>query len=222
MRVAQTRGARGSLKWIQRLANDPGAPLDALLTAATGQSTRLSILSPRESDDFAEYRDRAFLDLIGRGDLDVARRAFWPARGPQWDAVARGADGAIWLFEAKAHLDEMLSPPCAASGPSREMIETALAQAAAALGARPRAAWTACFYQLANRLAWTSFLRAQGVDARLALVNIIGDADMKGPQSREEWQSALHVAFHVMGLPRRHALSPHMVEIYPDCRSLSA
>lgn len=215
MRVVQSAVGRGSLKWMQRLANDPRAPLDALVSEATGRSTRLTFLSPRADDDFAEYRDRAFLELVGRPDLDAARCAFWPARGPQWDAVARGEDGAIWLVEAKAHVDEMLSPPSAASPRSRGTIEAALSRTAAALGARPRAPWIDCFYQLGNRLAWTWFLREQGVEAKLMLVNVVGDRAMGGPSSREAWEAALRVTFHVMGLPTRHALAKHVVEVFP-------
>lgn len=222
MRVVQPRGRRGSLKWMQRLANDPRAPADALVSDAIGRPVRLTFLSPLESDDFAEYRDARLLDLIGRGDLEPARRAFWPRRGPQWDAAARDADGAIWLIEAKAHIDEMLSPASAASADSRARIKSALADAAAALGAAPRAPWIDCFYQLANRLAWIAFLRECGVDAKLLLVNVLGDAEMGGPTTREAWEAAYRVAFHVMGLPGRHALSPHVVEIFPDCRTLSS
>jgi hypothetical protein len=222
MRVVQPQGARGSLRAIQRLANDPRAPLDAHVSAARARPTRLAWLSPRADDDFAEYRDAAFLALIGRPDLDAARKSFWPARGPQWDAIARGEDGALWLVEAKAHVDEMLSPATAARGASRAMIEAALARTAEALGAGPRAPWSQCFYQLANRLAWTLFLRENGVDARLLLVNVVGDSDMGGPSRPEAWEAAYRVAFHVMGVPKRHALSAHVIEVFPTMAEIGA
>ncbi|MBK9081296.1 MAG: hypothetical protein IPL88_04050 [Rhizobiales bacterium] len=222
MRVVQPAGSRGSLRAIQRLANDARNPLDAHVSAARGRATQLAWLSPRADDDFAEYRDGAFLTLIGRPDLDAARKTFWPARGPQWDALARDEDGALYLVEAKAHVDEMLSPATAAGGASRAMIEAALARTAEALGAKPRAPWSQCFYQLANRLAWTLFLRGNGVDAKLLLVNVVGDAGMAGPSSPEAWNAAYRVAFHVMGLPKRHALSAHLIEAFPTMAEIEA
>jgi hypothetical protein len=89
--------------------------------------------------------------------------------------------------------------------------------AATGLAARSgRAAWTHQFYQLANRLAHLRFLRGQGVPAWLVLVNFVGDADMGGPIHAETWHAAYDVAFHVMGLPRRHVLSRWIIEVFPD------
>lgn len=38
---------------------------------------------------------------------------------------------------------------------------------------------------------------------------------MRGPRAREVWEAAYEVAFHVMGLPRRHALSRHIIHAHP-------
>jgi hypothetical protein len=40
----------------------------------------------------------------------------------------------------------------------------------------------------------------------LVLINFIGDEDIKGPSSAEEWKAAYRIVWHVMGLPR--ALPP--------------
>jgi hypothetical protein len=74
-----------------------------------------------------------------------------------------------------------------------------------------RAEWADHFYQLANRIAHLHFLRSEGVPAWLALVNFTGDADMGGPQTAEAWLADYEVAFHVMGLPRQHALSAYII-----------
>lgn len=53
--------------------------------------------------------------------------------------------------------------------------------------------------------------------AYLVLVNFLNDPEMKAaPTSREVWQAAYQVAFHVMGLGARHRLSPYIIEVFPD------
>ena len=100
---------------------------------------------------------------------------FCPNRGPQWDALGRSDKGDIVLVEAKAHIDEICSSPSAARPASLKKINAALNMTKSYLGAKPRAKWTECFYQLSNRLAHLYFLRKHGVNAWLILVNLIGD-----------------------------------------------
>lgn len=131
------------------------------------------------------------------------------------------ADREVLLVEAKAHIAEMLSPPSAASVESLEQIDRALAEAVAAVGARPLAPWSSAFYQLANRLAFLYFLDKNAVSTRLVLVNFVGDGSMNGPATANEWRAVYAVAFHVMGLPKRHAYTNRIIEIFPDVALLS-
>jgi hypothetical protein len=60
-------------------------------------------------------------------------------------------------------------------------------------------------------LRWQTFAFPQGpLDARAAHLacsnHFIGDEDIKGPSSAEEWKAAYRIVWHVMGLPR--ALPP--------------
>lgn len=87
--------------------------------------------------------------------------------------------------EAKAHVAELSSPGTQARGVSREDIEGSLGKVVASLDATPLVPWTEGFYQLANRLAQLWFVRQQSVDARLVLVDVLGDADMGGPATGE-------------------------------------
>lgn len=48
-------------------------------------------LSPLRTDDYAEYRDAAFLQKLGLAQHAAALKEFWPTRGPQWDGL--GHDG---------------------------------------------------------------------------------------------------------------------------------
>ena len=126
MRVAQPEGTRGSLKWMQRaVAWRP----DVL---QPGALPPLDWVSPLAWDDFAEYRDAAFLARLGLDGLAPALAAFWPRRGPQWDGLAR-FDGGVVLAEAKAHLAEFDSPASAAGATSAAQIAAAFAKVQADL-----------------------------------------------------------------------------------------
>lgn len=189
--------------------------------ARTGAS-RIEWSSPVVDDEFAEYRDASFLQRLGLARLAPALGEFWPARGPQWDALGRTDRGDVLLVEAKAHVGEICSPPSQASAASREKIALRLEETAAALGVRAgHAPWIEHFYQLGNRLAHLHFLRTAGEPAWLVLANFIGDDDMNGPSDPAEWRSAYQVVWHVMGLRTRHRLSPFVIETFPDARSLT-
>lgn len=220
-RYPQPRGMRGSLKWIQRAVNANSAILDAAILPGLRGATSLTWLSPLAADDFAEYRDMAFLARLGLEPLVPPLKEFWPRHGPQWDALARSDAGDVLLIEAKAHIDEMCSPGTAAGPESRARIEAALASIVAANEALPKASWCDAFYQLANRLAHLHFLREQGVRAWLVLVNFIHDDDMKGPATPAEWEAAYRVALHVMGISGRAPLLRHVLHVYPDVRALA-
>lgn len=137
MRVIQNQGTRGSLKWIQRAVNEGWPALDQPILLRTGSAGPIMWLSPLASDQFAEYRDDSFLERIGKADLEPALKKFWPARGPQWDALGKTSKGDILLAEAKAHVAEMCSPATAAGPDSRSRIEASLNEVAQDLNAGP-------------------------------------------------------------------------------------
>jgi hypothetical protein len=215
-RCPQSRGERGSLKWLQLAVNHYPHLLNSQLSTRVPNAGSIDWLSPLQADDFAEYRDAEFLERIGAGQLTAQLRSFWPKGGPQWDALARSDKGDVFLVEAKAHVGELCSPATGASQGSRQQIADALQQTIEFLGAKPRAAWTDCFYQLANRLAHLVFLRKNNMPAWLVLINFVQDAEMGGPASEAEWRAAYQVVWHVLGVDKKHRLSPFVVEIYPD------
>jgi len=200
-RFPQEQGRRGSQKWLQLAVNQP-APrhLDRLIADQIKGVGNINWSSPLVADEYAEYRDEAFLKRIKLGALKDELKDLWPARGPQWDALATTDVGDVLLVEAKAHIDEVFSPASAANDHSMQKIKAALTQTATALGAKPLSPWETTFYQLANRLAHLHFLREHGVKARLVLVNFVGDEDMHGPRTQEEWQAAYKVVWHVLGV----------------------
>ena len=214
MRVPQPEGLRGSLKWLQRAINR--SPF-SLRVPAIGD---VEWLSPLAADDHAEYSDGDFLDRLDLTYLSEELQNFWPRRGPQWDALGRSGDIRI-IVEAKAHIGEFLSPPTAAKGGSRSMIERALGETKTALHVTSETDWSSHFYQYTNRLAHLHFLRKSGVDARLLLVGFIGDTDMGGPKTAAEWKTVYRVADHALGLSARHPLSAFIHHIHPDVTALS-
>jgi len=225
MRVPQPTDHPGSLHWVQCLvANRPDLAEASLRAAgALPPDAALDWVSPRPADDWAEYRDGGFLRVLGLSDFAPKLGAFWPARGPQWDALARGrgADGTVVLVEAKAHAGELASS-CAAESPvARAQIAAALDRTRAALGAAPDADWLNGYYQYANRLAHLHFLRAEcGLPAYLLCVYFVGDAQMRGPANEAEWAAPLAAVRQHLGLAP-DAVIPGLVNAFVPVEALA-
>lgn len=214
MRVVQPKGKKGSLKWIQiAIRNAPHMLQPEELPT-------IEWLSPLAEDDYAEYRDEAFLDLLGIGRLAASLKEFWPSRGPQWDALGRTENGPV-LVEAKAHMREFFSPPTQAGSSSRQKIEAAFSTVRADIGVGNRADWTELYYQYANRLSFLWWLREQGIDAKLLLVSFVNDDEMGGPKHEETWEAAFAASDYALGLPARNKLKSHIYHVTPDVRKLA-
>ncbi len=189
-------------------------------------------VSPLAADEFAEYRDGSFLRLLGLDALAPKLKAFWRARGPQWDALGLVGTAPV-LVEAKAHLAEFNSPATKAKGLAREKIAAALGATRTAVGAEGGSDWMARHYQFTNRLAHLHFLHREGVPATLVFVNFLGDTDMGGPADAAAWEGAYRLAETALGLrpsvPNAsgpghwagHALSPFIRHVYIDVRELA-
>lgn len=212
------RARKGSQKWMQIGANDRPDVLQEALRASGAVRNEATVewLSPLAAEDYVEYRDGAFLDLL---KVELKKRdlySFWPPRGPMWDGLARTSDGEVLLVEAKAHIAEMVSPASKASPGSLKLIEKALRETQAALAPRVDMAWHGTFYQIANRLAHLYLLRElNGVKARLVYLYFIGDQEMGGPRTRDEWEGAIRVTEVYLGLGR-HRLQKYIHNVFVD------
>jgi hypothetical protein len=83
-RTPQPLGKKGSLKWMQVMANNHPHLLSKAIGAAIGvPPDSIEWVSPLESDDYAEYRDQGFLNRLRITLDDYPFKAFWPAPGPQ-------------------------------------------------------------------------------------------------------------------------------------------
>ena len=81
-RVIQPKETKGSLKWIQYVVNNCPDVLSNPIINAIGANREESLewFSPKADDDYAEYRDQAFLDLFGIEFSKTKLKDFWPKR----------------------------------------------------------------------------------------------------------------------------------------------
>jgi hypothetical protein len=158
----------------------------------------VSWVSPRSNDEWAEYRDGDFLSQLKLGALRPQLAKFWPARGPQWDALGLGPDGRVFLVEGRTHVGELASS-CQVGEKLVPQISAALDAAKAGFGVSPSADWVNGYYQHASRLAHLLFLERQAIPTTLIFLYFIGDTEMKGPHSAEAWREALVPVYRHLG-----------------------
>ncbi len=216
------RASKGSQKWLQIGVNERPEVLDRAIIAAAGidPSTSITWLSPLADEQYVEYRDDEFIKHLG---VDLTKRSltsYWPSRGPVWDGLAKTSGGEALLVEAKAHIAEMVSPASKASPASLAKINRALEETRQALAPRSRVSWSETFYQYTNRLAHLYLLRSVNRrPARMIFLYFVGDQEMDGPQSREEWEGAIKVTEVYLGLGR-HKLRQFVHHVFVDVGDL--
>jgi hypothetical protein len=227
-RVTQKRASRGSQKWAQLLVNQAPHLLDRAIARHLNLSPtdKITWLSPLARDDYAEYRDEAFLARIEARAGGVPLSDFWPSRGPQWDALGRTSRGEPLLVEVKAHIPELLSTPTRAAGRSLKTIARSLERVKRAVGSRAAADWSGVYYQYTSRLAHLYFLRTLNrVPAHLVLVYLLDDTEMLGPRTAEEWAGAIRLVHAQLGIDERRlvkAFGAGVLEVFVDVRDILA
>lgn len=200
----------GSQLQTQLYVNKRTAQLDDAIRAEFPElgGVEFDWRSPLAADGYREYKDAAFLKAVGLEAHADALKAFWPASGPRWDALAvvngpGATEPGVLLLEGKSYPDEMLkgSPVASPAGtPNRKLIDDALAWTQEQLGVTDKsvADWTGPLYQNANRLAHLMWLRSLGVHAWL--VHLLFTDDPHGSTTKEEWEAAVHLADTRLGL----------------------
>jgi len=222
-RVIQKEGKRGSLKWIQKLVNDHPELINAQVASALRlpNSEQITWLSPLQDDEYAEYRDADFLNLLGITLKQRSLDSFWPRLGPQWDGLAKSESGKVFLVEAKSHVDEMISPPTQASVQSRKIIEQSLNETKDYLEVVSPVPWSDVFYQYANRLAHLYLLHELNeVDAYLVFLYFMNDEEMDGPETIREWTAAKKILESALRLNKKHMLSKRVLDVFIDVNGL--
>lgn len=215
------KARKGSQKWIQKLANQDHDFLNEMLKEAMNlsQGDDIHWLSPRETENFAEYHDKAFLEKLGLSFLSSDLTEFWPKGGPHWDGIARTDSGKVLLVEAKSHIRELISSLKATNPDSKRQIQESLNWTKRELGSKNDFDWSKTYYQYANRLAHAQFLRGKEVSAYFVSVYFLNDSEMKGPSTIDEWKKALYVLHTRLGLTE-DILSNFVVELFIDVNHL--
>ena len=220
--VAQQKGTKGSLKWIQHVVNNRPDALNNPVNNFIGNDQKQSIewLSPNADDDYSEYRDQAFLDLLGIKLSKTKLKDFWPSRGPQWDALGRIEDKTYFLVEAKAHVSEIISSSQAKSPKSISLIDKSLNGTKSYLKLKPYVDLTKGFYQYSNRMAHLYLLsKLNDIPAYLVFVYFVNDYTHI-PTTKDEWNGALQLMHAISGM-HRHALSTYVIDVFIDVERLA-
>lgn len=152
---------------------------------------------------YLEHRDAAAVRALSLEErIRSPLVAFWPSRGPVWDALGTaGVDRPI-LVEAKAHIPEAVSRIKASSDASKRLIQKSLTLAQRHYAKKNKEDWSAPFYQYANRLAYHYWLREQNkIQSSLVFLYFTNAKDMNGPKTQQEWLGAIRLIHAVLGLP---------------------
>jgi hypothetical protein len=81
-RFPQPPDGRGSLRDTQILINNhPLLLTKAIKNKLEIKSNDIEWISPLKEDDYAEYRDKGFLKIIGINSLKTPLNDFWPNKG---------------------------------------------------------------------------------------------------------------------------------------------
>ena len=220
-KVKQKSNGKGSLKDMQLLINEHPDLLNIKLrrTIQSLKDIEIDWLSPLENDIFSEYRDDAFIELLGIS-LTKSLSSFWPKRGPQWDALGKSKNGMFFLVEAKASINEIKSRPSKAKPKSKAVIEKSLLLTKEILGINNDIDWSQKYYQYTNRLAHLYFLRIQNkVPAWLVNIFFINDKEVNGPKTKEEWLRAIQILKTYLGV-EHHELSEYMIDLFINVEDL--
>jgi hypothetical protein len=220
-RFPQPQAKKGSQKWIQKLVNDKPEFLNSKIWSALNLSEDEYVqwLSPLKSDEYAEYRDHAFLDLLNIRLEKTSLAQFWPKGGPQWDALGKSSSGKLFLIEGKSHISELMSSLRAEDEESRKKIHESLEETKRYLDSKIHTDWSQGFYQHTNRLAHLYLLRSNNLPAYLVHVYFLKDFEMKGPDTYHEWEGAIRLVELYLGIGR-HKLRKFTANVYIDLQDL--
>lgn len=212
----QKRATNGSQYWIQTLVQENSELINEPIAKACDVEAKDVVwYSPLAADSWAEHRDQSFIDTLRVVTERQKLADFWPARGPQWDAL--GTAGAQPLLcEAKAHLPEMLSPACGASLKSRTQITRSFLRVQLDLNIACKIDWLGVGYQYVNRLAHLYFLReVNQIPAHLIFLYFCNDPTLKNPANADEWKGAVRLFESLMGTSS-HRLRRFVHHIHVD------
>ena len=223
LRFCYGRASKGSRHHLQDYINYYPEYLNCLILSSSYSLSNYVAnhpkwISPLVKENYTEYRDKKFLEIIGLSKLSNGLSKFWPSGGPRWDALAKiegrnGSNGVI-LLEAKSHIGELKGSHCRSNPNSRGKIEQSLTLVKKELGVRTDIDWTGEFYQYANRLAHLYFLNiTEKIPCWLVFLYFIEDIEQAGPTAVAEWIDTLDETKKKLGLPKQHILDTQIISV---------
>jgi len=217
----QDSNGKGSLKDLQLLINQCPDLIyyNIIHTYLYFSKDKIVWLSPLKNDNFSEYNDMSFIELLGLTPNFLLYQ-FWPTGGPHWDGLGISKNK-VFLLEAKANIPEIVTDPSRASNPtSNKLIQKSLLEVKSFLNIKNDIDWSGKFYQYTNRIAHLYYLRVlNGIDAYLVNIYFLNDKDVNGPKTKEEWQSAITVMKKYLGVGK-NKLSKYMLDVFIDVNEM--
>ncbi|WP_417353507.1 hypothetical protein [Flavobacterium alkalisoli] len=220
-RIRQTSNSRGSLKFIQLLINKNQSYINRLIKQSFSEirDDEIYWLSPLEDDEYAEYRDDSFLNIIGFDPKEIELTKFWPRRGPQWDALAKTKTGKVILVEAKANKREIASSATKAKGKSKQLIIESLLEIKEFMQIKNDVDWSGKYYQYTNRLFHLFYLRIK-CNKPVFLVNIyFTEENTVVSTTLEQFHEAIDSLNKWLGV-KNDNLSDYIANIFIDVNDL--
>jgi hypothetical protein len=213
---------KGSKYQMQRLALKNN---QHFLNSIIGDS--LIWISPKIEDEFREYQLNN--KKISK-QLDLKEgvfKDFWPTRQSQWDGIAIGESGTLYLFEAKSHLTEIQPGKNGKSEENNRLKYESIMQMAKELfgiqwNEETQMRWCKKYYQISNRIAFQQKLIQLSKDSKafnnvvMVFLNFVNDQtwqnDNKMVDTSEKWDNHYDDILSDMGIDRK-LLSKHNVRI---------
>jgi predicted DNA binding CopG/RHH family protein len=211
-RSVHRRASKGSQWQVQTYINWRAGDLQSAIENEVEdlRGAEFEWVSPLTEHGFREFRDADFLSRVGLEQHARALRAFWPVRGPVWDALAivqtkDSNQPGVLLIEAKSHPGEMLSAGSRAKArASVKRIHAALKMTQSWLGvsASPDD-WMGELYQHGNRLAHLYWLNeVVGRKTWLVYLLFVDDHEHRATTA-DEWKQAIRSTTRQLDLERK-------------------
>ena len=213
--TSKGKALKGSKFWMQQCAT----VYSNSICGSLGEE--LKWISPVPENEYEEYSLNNIKVLTEIG-LNNTHFSFWPARQPQWDAIAIGKiTKTLYLFEAKSYPAEMETSCSATSLESLKLIEATL-KATSKLYGEYNELWKCGYYQLANRLAFLSKLKElkdcgkKYSDVVLVLLNVVNDNtwDKDHQTTKEKWKEAYAKVYEKMTISFEKLKQNGVIELF--------
>ena len=182
----------------------------------------LTWISPREEDNYREYRMNSPILLEQLGITQTLKKQyfkdFWPSPQPEWDGIAIGRNQKLYLFEAKSHFSEIV--PAKEGNPLNDQLKhgSIMRTAHNLFGIKDtpgnHKTWCFDYYQISNRIAFQQKLKEISLsndvnykDVVMVFLNFVNDrtweAETEMVGSEKEWDNHYdnHI-FPLMGINR--------------------